>query len=210
MNASTWILWLMINYITLFVYIGLLAKTWKNLRYLLKILSWILNLFLPRIHIRPYWYKGDKITGSRTKLEITTSHYRLTQIINEPSLILEYASSCIDLIFTFQPNMVVDSAIHSSLHPNSHYQILFTKFNLKVYYPPPYERNVWHYRYANTAQIKNTLASFNWKQAHSNSSFDKKMSIFNETIINVMCNFSIKKRFLLIRNCLGWMWKLRI
>ena len=99
--------------------------------------------------------------------------------------------------------MVVDSGIHSSLHPNSHYQILFTKFNLKVYYPPPYERNVWHYRYANTAQIKNTLASFNWKQAHSNSSFDKKMSIFNETIINVMCNFSIKKRFLLIRNCLG-------
>ena len=31
------------------------------------------------------WYKGDKSTGSGTKLEIMASHYGLTQIINEPT-----------------------------------------------------------------------------------------------------------------------------
>ena len=71
-----------------------------------------------------------------------TSHYGLTQIINEPTHIVEDASSCIDLIFTSQPNIVLDSRVHSSLHPNSHHQIVFAKFNLKVYYPPPYERHV--------------------------------------------------------------------
>ena len=67
------------------------------------------------------WYKGDKTTANGTKLEIITSHYGLTQIINKPTHILEDASTCIDLIFTSQPNMVMDSGVQSSLHPNSHH-----------------------------------------------------------------------------------------
>ena len=82
------------------------------------------------------WYKGDKTTTSGTKLEIMTTDCGLTQIINGPTHILEHASSCIDLTFTSQPNIVLDSGVHSSLHPNFHHQIVFAKFNLKVYYPP--------------------------------------------------------------------------
>ena len=40
------------------------------------------------------WYKGDKTKASGTKLEIMTSHYGLTQIINKPTHILEDAYSC--------------------------------------------------------------------------------------------------------------------
>ena len=114
-----------------------------------------------------------------------TSHYGLTQIINEPTHILEDSSSCIDLVFTSQPSMVLDSGVHFSLHPNSHCQIVFAKFNSKVFYPPPYKRHVWHYRYANTVQTKNALASFSWKKALSNSSIDK-ISVLNEIIIDVI------------------------
>ena len=88
------------------------------------------------------WYNCGKTTASGAKLEIITSHYGLTQIINEPTYILEDASSCIDLIFISQPNMILDSGVHSSLHPNSHHLIGFVKFNLKVYYYSPYERHV--------------------------------------------------------------------
>ena len=83
------------------------------------------------------WYKGDKTTARGTELEIMTSCNGLTIIINEPTHILEDASSCIGLIFTFQSNMVLHSGIHSSLHPNSHHKIVLAKLNLKVYYPPP-------------------------------------------------------------------------
>ena len=48
---------------------------------------------------------------------------------------------------------------------------------------------VWHYKYANTVQIKNALASFNWEQALSNSSISKKISVRNERIIYVMSNY---------------------
>ena len=124
-----------------------------------------------------------------TKLEIMTSHYRLTQIVNEPIHILEDDPSCIDLTFTSQPNIGQDTGVHSSLHPNSHHHIVFAKFHLKVCYHPPYEKHVWHCKYANNAQMKNTLVFFNWEQALSNSSIDKKISILNETIINVMSNY---------------------
>ena len=87
------------------------------------------------------WYKGDK-TFSGSKLEIMTSYYGLTSIINKPTHILEDSSSCIYFVFASQPNMVLDSGVHSSLHPNSHYQIVFEKFDLNVFYPPPYKRHV--------------------------------------------------------------------
>ena len=85
--------------------------------------------------------------------------------------------------------MVLDREVHSSLHPNSHHQIVFAKFDLIVFYPPLYSRHVEHYKYANIVQIKNTLASFNWEQAPPNNSNDKKTSVLNETIIIVISNY---------------------
>ena len=41
----------------------------------------------------------------------------------------------------------------------------------------------------NTVQIKNTLVSFNWELVLSNSSFNKKISVLNETIVSVMSNY---------------------
>ena len=95
------------------------------------------------------YHKDDKTTASGSKLEIMTSHNRLDQIVNGPTHTLEDSSSSIDIAFTSHSNMVLDSGVHSSLHPNSHHQIVFVKFDLKVFYLPPYERHVWHCKYAN-------------------------------------------------------------
>ena len=84
--------------------------------------------------------------------------------------------------------MVLDSGVHSSLDPNSHHQIVFVKFDLKVYYPPSYEKPVWHYIYANTVQDINALVSFNWEQGLPNSFIDKKISVLHETIITAVSN----------------------
>ena len=76
---------------------------------------------------------------------------------------------------------------------NCHHQIVFAKFDLKVFYPSPYERYVWHYKYANAVQIKNALASFNWEQVLPNNSIDKPISVLNETIINFMSNYILNE-----------------
>ena len=44
-------------------------------------------------------------------------------------------SSCIDLIFTSQPNLVMDAGVRPSLHANCQHQIVYAKFNLKIQYP---------------------------------------------------------------------------
>ena len=78
---------------------------------------------------------------------------RLQQLIHEPTHIIGERSSCIDLTFDSQPNLMVESCVQSSLHQNFHHQIVFARFNLKVVFLPPYELEVWHFKKANVDQI---------------------------------------------------------
>ena len=84
------------------------------------------------------------------------------RLINEPTHIQTNSSSCIDLIFTNQPNLSVDSGVRSFLHPNCHHQIVHTSFNLDIYYPSPYQRLIWDYKKADSTNIRKALDSVNW------------------------------------------------
>ena len=110
-------------------------------------------------------------------------------MIKEPTHILNTSSLCIDLIFTSLPNLIIDSGVHSSLHPNYHHQIVYAKFNLEITYPPPYLREVWHYKDANIELIRRAINGFNWTRAFSNTSVNEKVNIFNNTILNILSNF---------------------
>ena len=81
--------------------------------------------------------QGLLLGGLMTKLLSLTSFNGFQQIINEPTHIQRQSSSCIDLIFTDQPNLSVNSGIHKSLHTNCHHQIVQSKFDLNIFYPPP-------------------------------------------------------------------------
>ena len=87
------------------------------------------------------WYLNDKTRFEGSQIEFLGSQFAMFQVINEPTHILDNSKSCIDLIFTSQPNMIMDSGVHPSLHSNCHHQIIYAKFDLKVFYPP-YERTV--------------------------------------------------------------------
>ena len=39
----------------------------------------------------------------------------------------------------------MESGVNSSLHPNCFHQIIYAKFDLKIYYPPSYKQGIWHY-----------------------------------------------------------------
>ena len=102
------------------------------------------------------------------KIEAVTSKNGLHQETNEPTHILNNSSSCINLIFNSQPNLLIESGVHPSLHPNCHHQIIFAKFNLDIVYPPPYAREIWHYQKANIDLIKRAINSFGCEKAFSN------------------------------------------
>ena len=135
------------------------------------------------------WYSHDKTSFDSSTTESITSQFGLQQLINEPTHLLQNSSSCIDLIFTSQPNIVVESGVSPSLHPNCHHQIIFAKFNLKIYYPPPYLREVWHYKEANTDLIKRAIINFNWEKAFPDTNINEKVSLFNKTTLNILNNY---------------------
>ena len=64
------------------------------------------------------WYCCDKINFEGNVSETIFSQFGLHQMISNPTHISETYSSCIGLIFTSQPNSVVVSGVHPSLHPN--------------------------------------------------------------------------------------------
>ena len=134
------------------------------------------------------WSEGDRSTIEGSKIEFLTSQFGLSQIIKEPTHILENSSSCIDLIFTTQPNMVLESGVHHSLHQNCHHQIIFAKFNLKVYYPPPYERTIFHYSQANVDHIQQAINLFDWENVFLNTDVNAQVFIFSNTVLNILNN----------------------
>ena len=78
---------------------------------------------------------GDQTTYEGSKMDAVTSQFGLQQLIKEPTHILGNSSSCIDLIFTSELSLVMESGVHPSLHSNCHHQITYAKFNLKIHYP---------------------------------------------------------------------------
>ena len=87
-----------------------------------------------------HWCSQGSTNFEGITIENVTSQFGLSQIIKEATHIIEPSSLCIDLIFTTQSNLVVESGVHPSLHPNFHHQIVFAKFNVQIFYPLPYPR----------------------------------------------------------------------
>ena len=135
------------------------------------------------------WYKHDKTTYEGSKTDAVTSQFALQQLIKEPVHILTDSSSCIDLLFTSQTNLVMESGVHSSLHQNCHHQIIYAKNNFKVLFPRPYEREIWHYQRANVDKIQRAIEQFSWEKSFRNLNINKMVSLFNKTIKNIISNY---------------------
>ena len=104
-------------------------------------------------------------------------------------LILANSSSCTDLIFIDQPNLVIDCGTHPSLHLNCHHQIIYCKLNLKIVYPPPCQRLVWDFKRANTDSIRKAIKMVDWHFIFLNKTVHEQVSVFNDVLFNILSNY---------------------
>ena len=79
-------------------------------------LGWIALLIGDFIAQTKGLYPLHKTTYEGTRIDGFTSQFGLGQLIHEPARIIGDKSSCIDLIFASQPNLVLESGVQSSLH----------------------------------------------------------------------------------------------
>ena len=137
------------------------------------------------------WWPGGNSTPEGLRIEELTSYMGLSQLISEPTNFEPNKHpSCIDLIFTDQPNLVIESGTRSSLDPLCHHQITYCRFNYKVPPPPPFERKIWAYDRANVPLIRRSILEFPWENhLNSNPEVNWQVKSFTEIILNIMSNF---------------------
>ena len=82
------------------------------------------------------WYTNDSTYFESSKIDFLTSSFSFHQIINKPT------NSCIDIIFTTQSNLAMESGVHSPLHENCNRQLPYLRLILNVFYPPSHKREV--------------------------------------------------------------------
>ena len=94
-----------------------------------------------------------------------------------------------DLIFTTQTNLVMESGVHSWLHSNCHYHITFAKFNLKIHYLTPYQGKVWHYQKTNVDQIRQPISEFPWDNCFANINVNEQVQLLTQTFQNTISTY---------------------
>ena len=60
--------------------------------------------------------------------------------------------------------------------------ITFAKFNLKIHYPRPYEREVCRYQNANVDQMRQAVSEFPWDNHFANISVNEQVPLFTRSI----------------------------
>ena len=107
---------------------------------------------------------SDNESNEGRIFESTTADLGLYQLISEPTHVMGESKSCIDLIFTDQPNLIINSGVHPSLHNQCHHHIVYGKLSVSNMAPPSYTRRIWHYRKADFINIMKSIDMFNWHE----------------------------------------------
>ena len=139
------------------------------------------------------WHCQDKSAFKGNVIDNITSYFGLCQLIKELTHILDTSSSCLYLIFTSLPNLIIHSIVHSSLHQNCHH----TQDTLNSTYSTKFKLITLllickKFRITKMLMLdlyKKQWTHFNWTRAFSNTSVNVKVNIFNNTILNILCNF---------------------
>ena len=136
------------------------------------------------------WWQNDSENNEGRLFEPITADLGRHQLISEPTHFMGDSKSCIDLIFTDQPNLVVDTGVHPSLHEQCHRRIVYGKLSVSNIVPSPYSRRIWYYNKANFVNIMKSIEMSRWhEQLGKITCPDAQVKLLNEVLLNIYSNF---------------------
>ena len=167
--------------------------------------QWTLNLLLSKLHAEnPFcviitgnfncrstqWWENDAENNEGKLFEPVTSDLGLHQLISELTHLMGDSKSCIDLILTDQPNLVIESGVHPSLHEHCHHQNVYGKLSVSNIARPPYTRRIWHHDKADFVAIMKSIEIFNWREPLDKIKCPNgQVKLLNEMLLNSYSNF---------------------
>ena len=123
------------------------------------------------------WWPDGNTTVEGLEIENLFTSLGLSQIISEPTNFEPSKTpSCIDLIITDQPNLILDCGTRASIDSYCHHQIIHSKVNFRMPPRPPCERKICNFNRANAAAIKKNMTSSPWFE-HLNINNDPKWQV---------------------------------
>ena len=122
------------------------------------------------------WWKLDKENLEGREINIITRAAGYSQLINQPTHITKDSLSCIDLIFTSNPNLINSSGVEMSLFEKCRHNIVYGKIDFKISIPPPYTREVWVYKNASAESIQRSISSIDWDFLFWEKSIKKRLT----------------------------------
>ena len=136
------------------------------------------------------WWENDIENNEGKLFEIMTSDLGLHQLISEPTHLMNESKSCIDLIFSDQPNLIIESGVHPSLHELCHHQIVYGKLSISNVTLPPHMRRIWYYDKADFVTIMKSIGMFHWQEHLDKITCpNEQVRLFNEILLNIYCTY---------------------
>ena len=136
------------------------------------------------------WWDNDIENNEGKLFEIMTSDLNLHQLISEPTHLIGESKSCIDLIFSDQPNLIIESGVHPSLHELCHHQIVYGTLSISNVTLPPHMRRIWYYDKADFVPIMKSIGMFRWQEHLDKITCpNEQVRLFNEVLLNIYCTY---------------------
>ena len=99
------------------------------------------------------WHSFDTSDLIGKELDTITSTVGYSQIIDKPTNFKNNSSSYMELVFTSNPSIIVDSGIEKSLCSSRHRCIIYGKTNFRNRLPLPHFRTTWDYKNADASVL---------------------------------------------------------
>ena len=109
------------------------------------------------------------------------------QPISEPTHIMGDSKFCINVIFTDQPDLFVETVVHPLLHAQCHRQNIYGELSIRNITPPPYRRIVCYYDSADVLAIRKSVQMFRWPESIGALMCpNQQVEMLTETPLNIL------------------------
>ena len=107
----------------------------------------------------PNYQNGTQVI-MRTKLGKTL--ILLQQLIDQPTHVINYKLSCINLLFRTNGKLLCDAGVELTIYDKCHHKVIYGSLNLSIPLPRPYYREVCDYKNTCLISIQRAIPLVKW------------------------------------------------
>ena len=79
--------------------------------------------------------------------------------------------------------------IEQPIYEKCHHNITYGTLDFNVPLPPPYYREIWDYKNADTESIQKAISNFDWPKAFRNKNANESCKLLTDTLMNIFRNY---------------------